>query len=363
MKRWILLLLVLAALTTAVQAADVQAELEAQFGTDTLTDGLPAEAEQLLDGRTAAQPGDLLEGIQSILQQGIRRSGGAIKQASALMLRVLVIVILCQLSDSICDEQGQAVAAMTGAVALMVCCTADMQVMIGLGRTTMDSLSGFSNLLLPVMTAAAVSTGAVTSAGLTYSVSVFFLNLLVQFSNYVVIPGIYAYAALAAADGILQQERLKKLRAMLGWGIEMGLKGVVYVFVGLLSVSKILSGATDAASLKAAKTTISTMLPVVGGIVSGAAEMVLNGASLLKSAVGTFGMLGILAIFLLPFLQLGCSYLMFKLTSALCGIIGSRQTGLLEALSSAMGYTLAMVGSCALMVLLACCCFLRSVQV
>ena len=98
--------------------------------------------------------------------------------------------------------------------------------------------------------------------------------MLVQISNGLIIPAIYAYVGLATADAVLQQERLKRFRELLGWLIEKGLRAIVYLFTGLLTMTGVLSGSTDAAVLKATKTAISTMVAVVGSIISGAAEMV-----------------------------------------------------------------------------------------
>lgn len=358
-----LFLSILLLLATPANGSDLQQEQAKQFGTDALEDALPNQAEALLGDVKPTEQTDLLQGITSIFQKGLKQSGSYLKRTTAVMLRILMVVVLCQLADSIGEEREKTVSAMTGALAVTACCITDLQSMIGLGRNTMDELANFSNLLLPVMTAAATASGSATAAGGVYTVTVFFSNLLVQISNGLIIPAIYAYVGLATADAVLQQERLKRFRELLGWLIEKGLRAIVYLFTGLLTMTGVLSGSTDAAVLKATKTAISTMVPVVGSIISGAAEMVLNSASLLKTAIGTFGMLAILAMFLLPFLQLGFYYLMFKLTSALSGILGSRMTSLLDSVSSAMGFLLGMTGSCALISLLSCCCFLKVVQI
>lgn len=65
-------------------------------------------------------------------------------------------------------------------------------------------------------------------------------------------------------------------------------------------------------TVKAAKFTMSSLVPVVGGILSDAAETVLAGAGILKNAVGVFGMLAVLAMCVVPFLQLGIHYLAYK---------------------------------------------------
>ena len=274
----------------------------------------------------------------------------------------MTVVILCQLAQSICEEKGRTAAAITGALAITACCGADLNTLIGLGRDTMDRLTNFNQLLLPVMCGAAAASGGAVGAGAIYTVTCFFSNLLLMAGNNLVIPVMYAYLGLALTDAAVQQERLKRLRELLGWLIEKGLKALVYLYTGLLTATGVLAGTADAAALKAAKLAISSAVPVVGGIISGAAETVLSSAGLLKSSIGTFGMLAIVSVFLFPFLQIGVSFLMLRITSALSDILGSCHAGLLEAVSKLMGYLLAMIGSSALMSLLSCCCFLKAVQ-
>ena len=156
---------------------------------------------------------------------------------------------------------------------------------------------------------------------------------------------------------------MKRLRELVGWVIEKGLKTVVYLFTGFLTVTGALSAVTDSMTLKAAKMTISGVVPVVGGIISGAAETVLNSAAFLRNTIGTFGMVAVFAIFILPFLEIGICFVMFKVSAALGGILESKLSGLLESISAAMGYLLATIGCCALMAILSCCSFLKSVNI
>ena len=129
-----------------------------------------------------------------------------------------------------------------------------------------------------------------------------------------------------------------------------------------MSITGVVSGTTDAAALKAAKMTISSVVPVVGGILSDASESVLVSAGLMKNAAGIYGILAILAVFLEPFLRIGAHYLILKLTAALCGVFGSKQmTELIGDFSSAMGLLLAMTGATCLLLLISTVCFMKGV--
>jgi len=156
---------------------------------------------------------------------------------------------------------------------------------------------------------------------------------------------------------------LKKIREFVGWCIEKGLKAVTYLFVGFLSITGMLTSSADTAALKAAKATISGAVPVVGGIISGAADTVFSSAVFLKNSIGTFGMLAIFATFIIPFFNMGISYLMFKISAALGGLFGSGLSSLLEAIGTVMGYLLAMVACCVLISVLSCGYLVKTVHI
>ena len=64
-------------------------------------------------------------------------------------------------------------------------------------------------------------------------------------------------------------------------------------------------------------------------------------------------MLAVLAICVVPFLQLGIHYLAYKLTAALTATVSeSRIAGLVSAIGGAFGLVLGMTGACALLLLI-----------
>ena len=92
---------------------------------------------------------------------------------------------------------------------------------------------------------------------------------------------------------------------------------------------------------------------MVGGIIAEASETVLVGAGLLKGTLGVFGLLGILALCVVPFLRIGIQYLLYKLPDFFAAALGgSELCGLIGGLGSAFGLLLGMVGSCALVLLI-----------
>jgi len=329
---------------------------------DTLYDAIPEQAEDLLDGQGQPNAGDILDGLIGVIEEGTKNSRGVLKNNLKMLARILLVLLLCQLVAATSGERGHVITEMTGTLAVAAYCTMDFDALFGLGKQTMDEIASFSALLLPVMSGVSAASGSVNLASVSYAVTVFFSNLLLHLGRNIVIPMSYAYIGLSAADAVLQQEKLKPIREKAGWLTEWCLKGLVYCFVAVLSVTGAAAGNADAAVLKAAKTTIASFVPVVGGLISGAAESLLNGASLLKQSVGTIGMLSVFAVFVSPFFEIGVSYLMMKLAAALAGVLGSRLSGLLVGIGSALGYVLALVGSSVVIILVSCCTLLKAVR-
>ena len=154
------------------------------------------------------------------------------------------------------------------------------------------------------------------------------------------------------AHAAVGNEGLKRIAGVLKWTVTSILTVLLLVFVGYLTVSGVIAGTADAVAVKAAKFTVSSMVPVVGGILSDAAETVLAGAGILKNAVGVFGMLVILSMCVVPFLQLGIHYLAYKLTAALAATVADgRTSGLIDGLGGAFGLILGMTGASAMLLL------------
>ena len=129
------------------------------------------------------------------------------------------------------------------------------------------------------------------------------------------------------------------------WAVTGLLSALLTVFVFYLTISGAIAGAADAVTQKAAKTVLSGMVPVVGSILSDAAETVVAGAGVLKGTIGAVVVLVVLAICLAPFLQLGCHYLIYKCAAALTATVtpGS-EASLIDAIGSAFALVLGMTG-------------------
>lgn len=300
---------------------------------------------------------DINSVLRSVLDNGKQSATGVVKQVIKSCLILLTIVLLFGLVEGLGEgtSSGSTTMAMHLACALAITAVAvgDMFSLVGMGRTAMEQMETFSKVLLPSVAAASAAAGAPGAAAAKQLATMLFSDLLLTLINQLLLPLTFGYIAVSVAYAALGNEGLKRIGSCLKWVVNTVLAVFLLAFIGYLNLSGAIAGSTDAVTVKAAKFTVSNMVPVVGGILSDAAETVLAGASVLRGAIGVFGALTVFAICLTPFLQLGAHYLAYKVTSALAATVAnSRTASLIDAIGGAFGLVLGMTASCALLLII-----------
>ena len=306
-------------------------------------------------------PDNLAEAVLEMIRDGILYCRPDLKEAAKISVGILAVVMLLSVFRSVsgvCERYGDLAAA--GMIGVMLFGSASS--MINLGISTVTEISAYGKLLLPVMAAALAAQGGVAGSAAIYTSGTLFSTLISSLISGILVPMIYLYLAFGLGNGALGTEVLKRFQDSIKSFMTWTLKTILYIFTGYISITGVISGTTDAAALKAAKLTISSVVPVVGGILSDASETILVSAAMVKNAAGVYGFLAILAIWIGPFLRIGLHYMMFKGVGAICGLFSGKNTaGLIESFSVAMGHVLAMTGAVCLMLLVSTICFMKGV--
>lgn len=242
--------------------------------------------------------------------------------------------------------------AAAGALWITAMAAGDLNALIGLGRETIVELSQLSKVVLPVMAAAEAASGGVTAASVRQVGAVFFSDVLLTVIERALLPMAYLYIGAAAAGAVLEGEVMERIGELLKKLIGWALGGLLTLFTAYLTVSGALAGSADAQAVKLAQSALSAAVPVVGGILSDAAESVLAGAGLLRGMVGTLGTLAAAGLCLLPLLRLACQYALYQAASLVAAAVGPKKlVKLLSMLGDAFGLVLAMTAASAFLLL------------
>ncbi len=360
MKQIAVFLLLAVLFAPSAAAVDVAGEQTRQFGLDRVE--VPGEGGELMPDISPTEPADLSGSLGEVLSKGLSRAGTALFPAMRTAASMLAVVVLCSMAGQLEPERTRSAAALAGTLAITLLGVGSFRSMVAVGQETLESLRSFSMLLLPALSAATVASGAPLSASAVYAAAIFVSDVLMTVINRLLIPLLYALLALGAADAALGNQALAGLRGVVRGVLTGGLKLTVLAFTGYISLSGIVAGASDGAMLRAAKAAIGAMVPVVGGMISDASDTVLSSARVLRSAAGTFGMVAVLAICLLPLLRLGVQRFILKLTGALSEIVGEKSlAGAVDSVAEVMGFLMAMTAASGFMLLISFVAFIKAV--
>lgn len=236
------------------------------------------------------------------------------------------------------------------------------QSLIELGRDTVISITEYGKLILPVLTGALAAQGGTATSAALYSGTALFSAVLSGAVSKLLIPLLYAFLCICVACSAISEEMLKQLRDFIKWLLTWGLKLILYLFSGYMSITGVISGTVDASALKATKLAISGAVPVVGSILSDASETILLSAGVMKNSVGAYGLIALVTLLIGPFLKIGVHYLLLKVTAAVCSVFAPKQTTtLLFDYATGMGFILAMTGISCLLLMVGFVCFMKGV--
>ena len=351
MRRILLCVFIIIMMCSSVHASSLSASEQ------NLRKALPDDAGELLS--SAPEGTSLEDGLRSILQNALPIFDDALQNAMKSAGVMLAALVLCAMAGA---GDGKNTALIAGVLSITAVGMLEINSLAGTGKEALLEMQSFADLLLPTMAAATAAGGGITASTAIYAGTALFTDILMRAMTYLLLPLLNVYVAICAAQAICGNEMLRRLSDLVKWVFRSGIKTILFVFTAYLTITGLISGAADATVLKAAKLTISGVVPVVGSMISDASETVIVGAITVKNAVGIFGMLAVIAICIGPFLRIAGQYLLLKLTSAAGSALGPKPLlGLVDAITESMGFLLAMTGAAALMLLVACICYLKVV--
>ena len=325
---------------------------------------LPEEAREISGELVTDGSYDMRGALARLIGKAKAALIGQAKAELRELTQIVAIAVVCAIAETVCGD-GR-----VGEILSLCACAAVVAATAG----ALDSLSAeltqairllcdYARASLPaVFTASAVS-GAVVSAGAKYAAVNLCLNIMMEVLQRVTLPLIYAYLALCISRSACPNAILTAAASTLKWLCVTVMSLLTTGAGAYISLTGALTGGADAIAVKGTKTVIASALPVVGGILSDAASVVLASASVIKSSAGSFALVGICALCLGPFAAISVKMLLFRLCAAVASAVeGKRLALLLSDISTALGMMLGVLGAMTIMLFIAFMAAIRTVS-
>ena len=261
--------------------------------------------------------------------------GDNIKSALTTIASVMVVVIihsiLKAISENLGNENVSKIAYYIEYILIITLVMTNFSTIITEMKEAVQNLTGFANTLIPLMITLMMTTGNIVSSGMLQPILLLLITFISNFMTSILIPIALVSTALGIISKISDQAQVGKLSKFLHSSMVWILGTVLTLFVSVTSLEGGLTASIDGVTAKAAKTAISSVVPVIGSILGDAVNTIVGCSNIIKNAVGMVGIIVIIAICIRPILQLAVLTVTYYLGAALCEPIADEKVvGILE---------------------------------
>ncbi len=269
---------------------------------------------------------------------------GAFKYCGAILACLVLLSLVNNIKELRSDTGGNAAYDFVSAVALSAACFPAVQMCFNYAKAAIEGLCVFSATLLPVMTAL-YSMGGNTAGGIAAAGGFgMFLTVTEAVCAKLLLPLLslgFAFALtglLPGAASLAPLSSFVKNAACTLIAFVFSLVCFVFYFQTEISAS------ADGFAYRSVKFATGAFVPVIGNAVGDSARTVFGAVSVVKGAVGGFGLAAMLSYLLPPIV----SGFMYKLCFSLCSVCArlfglEKASKFLTELNSLLGISLALL--------------------
>lgn len=247
--------------------------------------------------------------------------GVEIMEAIRLMISVLIIIIINSICKSIIEnlgnEQTSKIVYLLQYLLIVALVVSSFVSIVEITKETINKLTNFMNLLVPLFTTLILTTGSIASTNIFQPILLFVINFIGNFCNNFLIPILLISSALSIVSNISEKVQISGLAKFLKSSIVWCLGIILTVFTCLLSLEGTLGASVDGLTAKTTKAAVSNFIPVVGKILGDTVETVLGCSNILKNTVGFIGVIIIIGIALIPIIKIAVFTICFKFTASI----------------------------------------------
>ena len=238
-----------------------------------------------------------------------------------LIVKSIVIAIFCGIFKNMNDSFNNPSVGEVGYFAcysiVMILVVQSFISILTIGKTSIDKMSNFMQLLFPVLIGLLMSIGNFSTAAILQPA----IGVLVGSIGSVLTRFIFPLITLSAVTTLLNQvsERIqiKNLGKLLNNLCTWTLAFIFTLFISILAIQGVLTASVDGITIRTAKFAADTFVPIVGKMLSQSLDAIVGCALLVKNAVGAAGLIILTLLCFAPAMKILSFLFLYKFTGAL----------------------------------------------
>lgn len=185
---------------------------------------------------------------------------------------------------------------------------------------TTNTLSGVKrqmDIIFPLLLTVMTALGGSVSVGVYQPAMAILSGTVISFFISILMP-IFTFGIIfTIVSNLARNVKFNKFADFFNSSFKWLMGIVLMLFSSFISIQGLMAGSVDSISLKTAKYTIKSAVPIIGGFLSDGISLIMVSGVLIKNAVGVGGLLLLFCTMLLPIIKLIVFSFLMKLASAI----------------------------------------------
>jgi len=292
--------------------------------------------------------GEYMNDYPNMFQALMRLFGGVVLDVMPLLVLIIAIAILSGFVQSLkTDNNSSGVRDVVHFVTYAAVIVLVMYAVASLVATTTQALNSIKtqmDVVFPILLTLVASIGGAASVGVYQPAVVMLSQGVMTIFTMVVMPLFIITLTFSVVGNLSTTNRFDKFVSFFTSTFKWTIGIVFTVFLAIITIQGISAGVTDGISVRAARFTISSYIPFLGGYLSQGFDLVLASSVLIKNAVGVAGLYLLLGVVLAPIAKILVFSLAMKLAAAITQPIGDeRISNFLTSINKAFSMLLAIL--------------------
>ena len=278
------------------------------------TNNFGGQVQRILNGDFASDYPNLFVAMLALF-------GGVILDVLPIITLIIGITILSGFVQTIRHESGEGgvkdiIHFVTYAAVVVIVMTMVTSIVASVG-SALTSMQTQMNIIFPILLTLMVAVGGNVSAGVYQPAVAILSNGVMQIFTLVIMPIFIITLVFAVVGHLSPGTRLDKFVSFFT-SLYKWLVGIIFtMFLGFLTIQGITAATHDGLSIRAARMTISSSVPILGGYISQGFDLVMASSVLIKNAIGLAGLYLLIGVVFAPVAKIIVFSLGLKLAAAI----------------------------------------------
>ena len=293
--------------------------------------------------------------FEEIIKGFLQTLSGGIKGAVTLAGTLLAVIVICAMTDSMYSKNNEvtSVLELVGVMAVIGILFSRILQTIEYISTTINDIGKFMLTYVPVFASIIGSSGSVSSATSYYVTLIAIAEISSLVAMNILMPVLSILLALSIIGSINSALSFSAVIESVKKGFLWIVGLIMTIFVGSITIQGIVGVSADTVTTKTAKFMLSSFVPVVGSAISEAYQTVKGSLGLIRSCVGSFGIVAVLAMIIPPLVNILTVKLSLAFSSVISDILGvNKVSSVLKSSSTVLTLAMALLLCMGLMLII-----------